>query len=114
MIEINIAREYSKTPGGRYIKEGKYSGEDFRERFLKPRYLEAQESDDILIVNLDGGYGYGSSFLEEAFGGLIRSLKNVDLERIRIVSEEEPQLSEDIKKYMSDALKNEGENKCEK
>lgn len=27
MIQINVARDFSDTPGGRYIKEGNYSGE---------------------------------------------------------------------------------------
>ena len=112
MVEIIIARDYTKTPGGRFISEGKYSGEDFREKILKPKYLEAVGNDDKLKVNLDGGYGYGSSFLEESFGGLVRSLNSIDSERIIIISEEEPQLKDDIRKYISDALKKEGDNKC--
>ena len=104
MIEINIARDYSKTPGGRYRKDGKFSGEDFRENFLIPKYLMAKESGEQLIINLDGGYGYGSSFLEEAFGGLVRELDNVDIDILAFVSNEEPQLLYDIKKYLEDAL----------
>ena len=38
-----IASEYSRTPGGRFIHEGKYSGEDFRETILKPLYLKCNE-----------------------------------------------------------------------
>ena len=32
-MTINIAKDYSKTPGGRFIKEGEYSGEDLEKRF---------------------------------------------------------------------------------
>ena len=33
---ISIANDYTKTPGGRHVNEGKYSGEDFRETVLRP------------------------------------------------------------------------------
>lgn len=32
MIVIDIAQDYTKTPGGRFINEGKFSGEEFREK----------------------------------------------------------------------------------
>lgn len=65
---IFIAKDYSDTPAGRYISDGTYSGERFREEFLYP----ALQENDHVEVNLDETLGYGSSFLEEAFGGLIR------------------------------------------
>ena len=102
MREINIAKEYTKTPGGRFKKEGDYSGEDFRDTILIPAYNEAIENNEVLRINLDGGYGYGSSFLEESFGGLVRKLGKVDANIIEIVSEEEPQLVDDIKQYIED------------
>lgn len=104
MITIDVAREYTKTPGGRFIAEGEYSGEDFRETLLKPKYLEAQKNGDNLTVILDGGYGYATSFLEEAFGGLARELKTRDLLKIIIISEEEPALVQKIAQYIKDAL----------
>ena len=58
-------------------------------------------------IDLDGGYGYGSSFLEEAFGGLIRDLDEdykQALEIIQIKSNDEPSLIEDITKYIEDAI----------
>lgn len=57
MITVNIATDYTRTPGGRFASEGKYSGEDFRERILKPKFLEALKSSQGLTVILDGGYG---------------------------------------------------------
>ena len=62
MITINIATDYTKTPGGRFISEGEYSGQDFREKVLKPKFLQALENNDQLTVILDGGYGYATSF----------------------------------------------------
>ena len=67
---INIATDFSRTPGGRYRTDGPSSGEDFRERILIPALEESQS----ITVELDGTRGYPSSFLEEAFGGLVRRL----------------------------------------
>lgn len=107
MITINIAREYTMTPGGRYVKEGKYSGEDFRESLLMPRYLDAKKNNDHLEICFDGGYGYPTSFLEEAFGGLTRRLDGENiLERISIISNDQPDLVNKITKYVKDASAN--------
>ena len=62
MICINIARDYSKIPGGRYVEDGPYSGQDFREKLLLPKFQKAKQQGETLQVNLDGEYGYGSSF----------------------------------------------------
>ena len=107
-MNINICKDYTDTPGGRYISQGEFSGEDFRNKLLKPKYLEAVEKNEKLKIDLDGGYGYGSSFLEEAFGGLIRDLDEdykQALEIIQIKSNDEPSLIEDITKYIKDAKK---------
>lgn len=69
MAEISIAKDFSPFPGGRYRAFGRYSGEEFRDDLLIP--LLKQE--EAVSVILDGTQGYGSSFLEEAFGGLVRS-----------------------------------------
>jgi hypothetical protein len=60
-------------PGGRFKADGPYSGEFFREEVLRPALTDAIERRQQLTVVLDGAPGYGSSFLEEAFGGLIRT-----------------------------------------
>ena len=105
-ITINIAKEYTQTPGGRYVKEGPFSGEDFRERRLIPLVAKAMDENCQLVIILDGGFGYAPSFLEEAFGGLIRKMQNQQvISMIHIVSDEEPKLIEDVKKYMVEALK---------
>lgn len=65
---INIAKEYTRFPGGRYPEDGKGNGTSFREKFLVP----ILEKDDHAIVILDGVAGYPSSFLDEAFAGLVR------------------------------------------
>lgn len=97
-MELNIAKDYSNTPGGRFISEGDFSGEDFREKLLKPKYLEAKNKKEKLIINMDGCYGYAPSFLDESFGGLSREMNEDILEYIEIVSQDEPGLIDRIKK----------------
>ena len=65
---IEIAKDFTPFPAGRYEKDGPYTGEGFRKRFLVP----ALKQYDSVEIILDGTIGYGSSFLEESFGGLIR------------------------------------------
>ena len=68
LVVVNVAKDFSRFPAGRFRRHGKYSGEVFREQFLIPAVTKKQR----LLVELDGTLGYGSSFLEEAFGGLMR------------------------------------------
>lgn len=104
MLEIVIAKDFSDAPGARYIKEGDYSGEQFRIQLLEPKYKEAFEKKEKLRIILDGGYGYPTSFLEEAFGGLARIYDKKDiLETLEFISEDEPALIEEIKDYINNA-----------
>lgn len=67
MKHINIAREFSETPMGRYHPtDGPDTGQRFREDFLVPALKQGP-----VTVDIDGTEGYGSSFLDEAFGGLV-------------------------------------------
>ncbi|MEX0161696.1 STAS-like domain-containing protein [Pseudomonas brassicacearum] len=67
-MTINVATEFSKMPCVRNRKDGKKSGEEFRDDILLP----ALKSNEQVIVDLNGVLTLGSSFLEEAFGGLVR------------------------------------------
>ncbi|EGR2272141.1 STAS-like domain-containing protein [Vibrio parahaemolyticus] len=69
MFDLKVT-DFTKYPGPRYKSLGPNSGEEFRERFL----IEALKKDPEVQVNLDGVLGYGSSFLEEIFGGLVRAM----------------------------------------
>lgn len=68
MKQISVAKDYSRYPAGRFKSDGPANGEKFRTVYLVPA-LERSES---TTIDLDGTRGYGSSFLEEAFGGLVR------------------------------------------
>ena len=67
MLDISV--DFTRYPAGRYRTDGKYSGERFREELLLPALRLAK----LVEIKLDGTAGYGSSFLEEVFGGLARS-----------------------------------------
>lgn len=69
---INIARDYSPILGGRWIRLGPHSGEDFYNTLLEKTYLEAFKKGEKLIIELDRTKGYPSSFLDQSFGELAR------------------------------------------
>jgi hypothetical protein len=72
MTTLRVA-DHTRTPGGRYSSDGPFSGEWFRETILRPALEKAVRDGDRISVELDGTSGYGASFLEEAFGGLVRN-----------------------------------------
>ncbi|WKW47294.1 DUF4325 domain-containing protein [Myroides sp. JBRI-B21084] len=105
--QIIRVRKFSITPGSRYKDEGPHSGEEFREKFLEVEFKKALAKKVKLIVDLDGTIGYGTSWLEEVFGGLVRSgFKASDVEKyLDFISNEEPYLIEDIQEYIANAEK---------
>jgi len=105
-IELKISKDFSKTPGPRFILEGEYSGELFRDSILFYKMQEAIDKGIKLRVNIDGTAGYATSFLEESFGGLIREKGlNYDdiIKTLEIISDEEEYLIENIFKYLKEA-----------
>ena len=105
-IFIDIAKHFSKTPGPRYIHEGDFSGESFRKNILYPKVKEVIAKNGKIVIILDGTAGYGTSFLEESFGGLIRedNLSYTDLINVlEFISNEEPYLINDIYSYLEEA-----------
>jgi hypothetical protein len=107
-MKLKVATEFSRTPGPRLIREGKFSGEQFRRDVLLPKLREAMKARVPLVVDLDGTAGFGTSFLEESFGGLIRH-DHFDLSTLnaalKFVSGEEPELLDEITEYLTDAEK---------
>lgn len=100
-VTINIATNFSIEPMGRYLTDGDGSGEAFRERVLVPALKEAE----TVEVILDGTEGYGSSFLDEAFAGLLREhgFSADDFKRrVLLVSKEDPSFIEEILGYVGD------------
>ena len=104
MVKIKLSTDFSTTPGGRLVAEGDYSGELFRDDILIGRYEEAEKKNAILEIDFDGCYGIGTSFLEEAFGGLVRKYhKHGSLKRMRFISTEDETIPSNIRKYVKEA-----------
>jgi hypothetical protein len=99
---ISIARDFSPTPGGRYIQDGAFSGESFRDTLVEPRFAEAVRVGSKLWIDVDGTAGYATSFLEETFGGLVRDLGKKISDRIVIVTDN-PLRKREIEGYITDA-----------
>jgi hypothetical protein len=72
-VIVSIAEDFSRYPAGRNRRDGENSAERFRDDVLIPTLRRAISAGSRVVVKLDGVYGYSSSFLEEVFGGLVRS-----------------------------------------
>lgn len=103
-IKIDLARDFGRYPAGRFISDGPYSGQRFREDFLLPK-LNELPPDAELEIDLDGARGFGSSFLEEAFGGLVRvhKLNKDNLQRILRFKCRDKSLELEARHYINEA-----------
>lgn len=107
MKVINIANEFSVFPVGRFYSDGPDSGERFRDELLEPALREHPS----VRVEIGGTEGYGSSFLEEAFGGVIRKLRLTEADvasRLDIVADDDPvdqSYLTEIRRYIADACR---------
>lgn len=100
-VTISVAKDFTRFPSGRYVRNGETSGEAFRQKFLEPHLRDGQHVE----VELDGTVGYGSSFLEEAFGGLVRALRipaDRVLSLLKVVTADES-LREEVTDYIREA-----------
>lgn len=67
-FNINVVKDFNRRPYGRYPSDGDGCGQFFRENIL----VGALKAHEKVHVDLTGYNRYGRSFLDEAFGGLIR------------------------------------------
>ncbi len=97
--------DFSKCPGGRFKSDGKYSAQEFREKYLEPLFRDESCTEEV-IIDLDGVEGYSTAFLEETFGGLARLFgEKKILERLNFKCIDEPLIVDEIKKYINMASK---------
>ncbi|NMB81866.1 MAG: DUF4325 domain-containing protein [Ignavibacteria bacterium] len=93
-------KDFTLYPGARYRSDGKFSGQEFYEDFLKEKFDQVWKiSDKVLLLDLDGTYGYASSFISEVILRLVKDYKDIDKikSKLKIKSEDEPILKEIIK-----------------
>lgn len=99
---LKVSEEFSKIPGGRFRQDGEFSGEEFYEDYLKPKFIMTKLRNEKLLIDLDGGFGYPTSFLKEAFGSLAKEFgPGFVLSKIELKSEDEPSLV----KYIKDIIR---------
>lgn len=99
---VDLATEFSPTPLGRYRRQGRYSGEAFREDVLRPALAKHR----VIEVDLDGASGLSTGFLDEAFGGLVREGVLTAQEfhqRVIVVATRDPLLADEIREYVAKA-----------
>lgn len=102
MRKISVSRDFSNVPAGRYYSDGPNSGQRFRVEKLVPALRQGS-----VEITLDAE-GYGSSFLEESFGGLVREegFDEFELrERLNFVSDDST-LVDEIWLYVASAQRN--------
>jgi hypothetical protein len=99
--EISVAKDFSEYPAGRFTSESEFSGQAFLEKILFP----ALDSYNIVTIDLDGVFGYPGSFLEEAFGGLVRKgyMANELEGRLNIISKTQLHVTHQIWTYIRGA-----------
>ncbi len=109
MIKYNFIEQFTKYPGPRFIRLGKYSGEQFREEVLKPIF----ENDESIDIDGTGVLGFGPSFLDEAFSPIACKYGlEIFKEKVKFHSDNDTKLYE---KMMSYVLRyyNMEKNKCQ-
>lgn len=100
MVNIVIARDFSKMPFGRYMSDSPNSAERFRRDFLVPALRSGERE---VVVDFTGiNHGIGSSFLEEAFGGLVRKegVSKTEIKAKLVIKSDLPFYKEQINKFI--------------
>ncbi|RYY79892.1 MAG: DUF4325 domain-containing protein [Moraxellaceae bacterium] len=106
-IIINIAQDFNRRPVGRSRKNSSHSGEAFRDDILLPKLQEVIEINDgsKILVDFTGTTMQGSSFLEEAFGGILRNYNftaDILKKYLTIVSPRRPAIEQTIWQYIEE------------
>lgn len=99
---IDLARDFSPTPLGRTRRQGRFSGEAFREDILRPSLSKHH----AVIVDLDGASGLSTGFLDEAFAGLVRDRTLNALEfwqRVSIICRRDRFIIDEVRRFVDRA-----------
>ena len=75
MTTINIGKDFSLDPAGRYVTDNNGKGNDgssFREKHLKKEIFKLKRGEKLIVILDDGVESYGSSFLTEGFAGMVK------------------------------------------
>lgn len=84
-----IAKEFGDTAGARDYDDGPFSGKEFYDKFLQDRFVKAKDEGYILRIDIDGFWGWPSSFVSGSFGllsmkyGAETVLKHLELKCVK-------------------------------
>lgn len=67
---IIIHKDFSDKLGARFRSDGDFSGQQFLEDILLPKFEEAVKGKYKVLIDLDKVWGYPSSFVSGSFGKL--------------------------------------------
>lgn len=106
MEKIDIGNDYSPLPYGRDESFGSGNGKTFREKFLKPFFIEHAKDSEVLYIDFSSiEVPPGASFLDEAFAGCIRekyTSKNTFKQKLKIKEHEDFPVTERIMRYIDE------------
>lgn len=86
-----IANEFSDTAGARDYEDGDFSGQEFYDKLLKDRFQQALKGQYILLIDVDGLWGWPSSFVSGSFGVLSQTFgPDLVLKHIQFKSDKNP------------------------
>ena len=86
-----IAKEFGDTAGARDYDDGDFSGKEFYDKLLLERFNKAVEGNYLLLIDIDGFWGWPSSFVSGSFGLLSMVLgSELVLKHLRFKSDKNP------------------------
>jgi len=102
-VKYDFAKEYSPYPGGRFIRLGPFSGEDFRDNVLKTIFESSNKSIEIDASGVITSFS--PSFLDECFGELAKEY-GVEMfsKKLKISSSVNPELNKKMMYYVERAI----------
>lgn len=103
---IIISKDFSQTPGARYIIDGHSSGQLFLETILLPKFLKAVEGNHIILIDLDNLKGLPPSFVSGSFGKLsIDYSPSILLKHFQFKSDDNPLREQKIVNEIKNPIK---------
>lgn len=94
MNTINIkVSDWTRYPGGRFKEDGDFSGQEFREVYLE----NAVQNGDSFIIDFNGIFTAGWSFLDEALGYYVSEMGVGNFrKRFVIIADDDPDILEEM------------------
>ena len=102
---INISKDFTDAPWARFRTDGNFSGQEFYEDIVRPKYKSVIDTDKKgkLFIDMDDTYGYWPSFLSETFWRLCAEFWRDDVwKHLEIKSDDNKLLIELIHEYANE------------